>query len=240
MLKSTADMLLKQVYQTYDTISEDFSRTRQGIWKDFYLFEKYIKHGMSILDLGCGNGRLIALLQNYEIRYTGLDSCKKLLEAARQKYPAYTFVSANMLNLPFADQSFDMVIAIASLHHIPSLYYRRRVLSEIKRVLKKGARLIASVWNIRHLPQYKAPFYISIARSFLTMGRYDIGDTFIPWKDAYGKHISIRYYHAFSLRSLGNLAESQGFHIVELFGGSNAVQCRQSKASNLFIIAEKV
>ena len=87
MDREVALKILDDVRQSYDKIAEDFSRTRYSIWKEFKPLGQYAKDGDKILDLGCGNGRLIELFQGKNIEYAGIDNSEKLIEIAHQKYP---------------------------------------------------------------------------------------------------------------------------------------------------------
>ncbi|MFH1192254.1 MAG: class I SAM-dependent methyltransferase [bacterium] len=41
--------------------------------------DKYVKNGMKILDIGCGNGRLLQALENRGIEYVGVDNSRNLI-----------------------------------------------------------------------------------------------------------------------------------------------------------------
>jgi ubiquinone/menaquinone biosynthesis C-methylase UbiE len=89
-----------------------------------------------VLDLGGGSGmlsRLLAMVPGSEC--TCLDISHNMLR--HSPVPA---VQANALKLPFADGSFNLVVAAAFLHHIPGLEYE--LLRECARVLAPGGRLV--------------------------------------------------------------------------------------------------
>ena len=75
-----------------------------------------------ILDLGCGNGRLRNFLEKDLIpagNYFGLDISDGLLQIARQNHSMDHFFRGNFAQkLPFGDENFDIVTAIASFHHL--------------------------------------------------------------------------------------------------------------------------
>jgi SAM-dependent methyltransferase len=100
----------------------------------------------TLLELGCGPGWL--WLSNRERVPSGwditlTDFSEGMLDTARQhlKYRPFTFQQADAQALPFADASFDAVIANHMLYHVPD---KPRAFSEIRRVLKPGGRLYAS------------------------------------------------------------------------------------------------
>lgn len=88
-----------------------------------------------ILDDGCGTGHLAEFLPSEKI--IGLDISEGMLKYARKRIPQVTKGDAQ--NLPFGDEIFDCVFARALLHHLPE---PERGVREIKRVLKKGGRVI--------------------------------------------------------------------------------------------------
>src|SRR3954447_953323 len=101
--------------------------------------------GGELLDVPCGFGRHSVPLARAGYRVTGVDRSAALLEEARrraggERWPKW--VAADYRELPFADASFD-----AALNLFTSLGYLgdeddTRVLAEIRRVLRPGARLV--------------------------------------------------------------------------------------------------
>src|SRR5205807_4771704 len=72
----------------------------------------------SVLDLGCGTGRHTKVL--FERWWTvGLDLSMALLKVARKESPDAPYVRADMRELPFADESFDLVEALISERQFP-------------------------------------------------------------------------------------------------------------------------
>lgn len=71
----------------------------------------------SILDAGCGAGRFSTLF-NPEI-YLGIDNSVEMLELARRRHPQYTFSEADIYNLVFSDNQFELVLSHSVLKHLP-------------------------------------------------------------------------------------------------------------------------
>jgi ubiquinone/menaquinone biosynthesis C-methylase UbiE len=107
-----------------------------------------IREGMRVLDAGCGlGGTLASLNERYgNLTLVGLNIDARQLERARQQVePRSTnrlsFVTADACRLPFADESFDAVLAVECIFHFPS---RLRFLTEARRVLRPGGLLALS------------------------------------------------------------------------------------------------
>jgi ubiquinone/menaquinone biosynthesis C-methylase UbiE len=100
--------------------------------------------GRRILDAGCGSGPLFAALRDRGAIVTGFDSSAGMLKLARRRLgdDADLVVADLGRPLPFPDDAFDDVVASLVLHYLEDW---TAPLAELRRVLKPGGRLIASV-----------------------------------------------------------------------------------------------
>ncbi|MBI4779150.1 methyltransferase domain-containing protein [Candidatus Falkowbacteria bacterium] len=88
MDKQTEKNLLYLVKRNYEEIAEDFDTTRKKqLWPELIKLAGMVKDGDRALDVGCGNGRLAEAFSEKNIEYIGVDSSKKLVEAARKNFP---------------------------------------------------------------------------------------------------------------------------------------------------------
>jgi demethylmenaquinone methyltransferase/2-methoxy-6-polyprenyl-1,4-benzoquinol methylase len=105
---------------------------------------KHSKHPLQsdlALDLGCGTGNLsIGIIRtNLSARCVGIDISYRMISQAKKKSSSTEGIHLNVgsaLHLPYADNTFDLIVADAFLHHILDV---RKTLIEIYRVLKPGA-----------------------------------------------------------------------------------------------------
>jgi SAM-dependent methyltransferase len=100
--------------------------------------------GRRILDAGCGAGPLFAALRDGGAIVAGFDSSTKMVELARRRLGADADLHVADLASPlsFPDDAFDDVIASLVLHYLEDW---TAPLTELRRVLKPGGRLIMSV-----------------------------------------------------------------------------------------------
>ncbi|MBT2469003.1 class I SAM-dependent methyltransferase [Streptomyces sp. ISL-66] len=100
--------------------------------------------GRRILDAGCGSGSLSAALRERGAVVTGIDASAGMLALARRRLGDVVALHVVDLSdpLPFAEGAFDDVVASLVLHYLEDW---GPTLAELRRVLRPGGRLIASV-----------------------------------------------------------------------------------------------
>ncbi|HEY5408061.1 MAG TPA: class I SAM-dependent methyltransferase [Ginsengibacter sp.] len=101
--------------------------------------------GKEILEVGSGRGGGANYINKYlkPGRITGLDIAHNAVKLANEKHSdsGLTFVQGNAEKLPFADESFDVVINVESCHAYGSV---PAFLSEVKRVLRPGGYFLCT------------------------------------------------------------------------------------------------
>lgn len=95
------------------------------------------------LDLGCGTGGNLPLLERFCAEAVGLDRAEYALELARAKRPGARLVQgdANRLNESFEPESFDLVTVFNVLYH-RWIEYEGEVLEQVGRLLRPGGLLV--------------------------------------------------------------------------------------------------
>jgi len=236
MKLETAKQILENSKDAYNESAQEFSASRARYWQEMESFLEYVKDGNKVLDLGCGNGRLLGLLKDKNIQYTGVDKCEQLIDVAKQRFNQHRFIVGDIADLSFQSEQFDVIFAIASLHHIPSKELRLKVLKDCYQLLKKDGYLICTVWN---LWQPKLIFKYKLWPTIFNwrFKKLDRGDFFIPWKIPPRK--IWRYYHAFTFRELKKLIISASFQIIDEYYTKKGKKSNWTKGYNLVIIARK-
>lgn len=90
----------------------------------------------TLLDVGCGTGyysEVLEVLKPGWADYTGLDYNVGMLELAAEYYPGLALRHGNIYDLPFPDQSFDVVLSGACITHVKDW---KRAVDELRRVAR--------------------------------------------------------------------------------------------------------
>lgn len=136
----------KQFWDTVDRRYEDLCE-RQTIDS---LIQSHKLTFDTILDAGCGFGRLYSCYRSYGKQFILLDYAANLLDQAKKDFgaPNIKFVQGSMTEMPLTSDITDLVISIRTLHHIQNPY---DFFKESFRVLKTDGVFIFEIPNQVHL-----------------------------------------------------------------------------------------
>ena len=106
--------------------------------------------GAEVLDLPCGTGRLVQLMQRRLLHWLGGDVSMEMMRVAKEKSSDLElgrgFVRLDAVNLPFSHERFDAVLSIRFIQHIPDAL-RHQVLSEFFRVSRRWLIIEYKIYN---------------------------------------------------------------------------------------------
>ena len=96
------------------------------------------------LDVGCASGYMLSeISKKYPTcKYFGIDAYQKAIKYAKKRYKNIDFKVAAADHLPFADNSFDLILFYETIEHVENPH---ACLQEIKRVLRKNGKLILAM-----------------------------------------------------------------------------------------------
>jgi trans-aconitate methyltransferase len=149
--------------------------------------------GECILDLGCGDGQLTLRLAATGAKVVGVDASPQMVASARTRGAEAEQGSAE--SLPFADQTFDAVFSNAVLHWVRD---HDAMMSEVRRVLKRGGRFVAEFGGHGNIAAIRVALMAVLERHNLA-GRED-GVNYYPTPKAYAQRLE---RHGFRVEQIG-------------------------------------
>ena len=218
MNKQTRDKILEIVKRNYDEIADHYNETRKKhllpLWKEIFNIASVVKNGQRVLDIGCGNGRLLGAFENKNIKYLGIDNNEKLIEHARKNYPGKNFRVGDILELgKIPEINFDYVFSMAVLHHVPGKKMQIDALKQLRNKIKQDGKIIITVWNLWDQKKFRKQILKYALLKLIKKNKMDFGDILFPGFNAQ----SYRYYHAFTRGGLKKIARKAGLKVERIF-----------------------
>ena len=204
------------VHQVYEQIASHFSSTRYKPWPIVGRFLRDLADGSVGLDVGCGNGKYLAV--NAKIFIIASDRSSNLAKIATQHQP-HTSIVADNLSLPHPKSTFDFAVSIAVIHHLSTPIRRIQAIAAILEVLRpstknqsgetqnQGGKALIYVWALEQKHSRRG------------WKEGDDQDVMVPWvmkqKPTAGSHEESktfnRYYHLYRQGELEHdIAEAGG------------------------------
>jgi ubiquinone/menaquinone biosynthesis C-methylase UbiE len=213
-----------RVRKVYETIADEYDERIPGVGviDDMFTDSEFawvlgkVRPDDELLDMGCGTGRFTVPLAERVKAVSGLDLSPMMLATARKKLADRGLTAdlreGDMAALPFADESFDVVVCMLALMHIPRAD-RQQVFHEVARVLKPGGRLVMGVKNTVFERLFQGDRFAAIditdvqAEELIFTETRSGEDMVAPW-------------HSFSPDELTALSAVAGLNLVHLRGNS--------------------
>ena len=222
MTRAVREKLLALNREFYERFASSFSGTRFGPQPGWHRIIPYFPKRCAVLDLGCGNGRFAIFLDQHleQVRYVGLEGSKALLTIAREQTRGLAHVQAACFQTDLSapewhrrSGQFDVVTALAVLHHIPGFEARAEFVREAGRCMKPEGTLILSTWRFTHNPRMRRKL-LPWAAAGLSEADVEPGDYLLDWKKDGG---GMRYAHELDEAEVQELAARAGLRVVEQF-----------------------
>lgn len=102
-------------------------------------------HNINAIDIGCGAGRYANYLAEKNISVIAIDKYKEMYE--NNNNPNIKFMEADMSNIPFKNNMFNLVLSIGVLHNAESINDYKKSIKEIYRILKPKGILLISIFT---------------------------------------------------------------------------------------------
>ena len=220
---NTVAKLLALNHAFYADFAEPFADSRTLHDPALTSILPYIPTRASVLDVGCGNGRLAQLLDRERpgAAYVGIDAVPELIEVARAQaaqvdIPAEFHIldiSQPGWSESFRGQSFGCVVALAVLHHIPSFRLRVRILRDLAELLVPRGRVLLSTWQFVDNDRLRRKI-VDWTEAEIPAEALEPGDYLLSW-DRGGR--GLRYCHLVDEVELRQLAAESGLSVRTTF-----------------------
>lgn len=135
---------------TYDVVADTYADHLSGTEPEASIDLAMIEHFVTllppspqVLDAGCGAGRLLPYLAERGCALTGIDLSEQMIRRARLDHPSHPTTVGSLTALPYADASFDGVVAWYSMIHSPDDQVAV-TLAGARRVLRPGGSVLVA------------------------------------------------------------------------------------------------
>lgn len=136
---------LDDIRVSYDTVAADYARlVSSGFAEELPIltdFAAQVGAGGQVLDVGCGPGRVTALLRSLGLAAFGIDLSPGMIEIARRDHPELRFEVGSMTALDLPDGELAGIVSWWSVVHLPTDGLAE-AFAEFHRVLAPGGRLV--------------------------------------------------------------------------------------------------
>jgi len=144
----------------YAAVADSFDEARQQAWPGWERLSAYLTPPLSVLDVGCGNGRFgMFIAQQFDgaVRYHGMDSNPVLLDRARE---ALTGVDSQLEQRDIVEKppdagTYDLVALFGVLHHIPGANQRQQLMATLAQRVTPGGWLAFACWRFYEYERFR-------------------------------------------------------------------------------------
>ncbi len=215
-MESTIVSLLNTLNRKfYDGFAGAFADSRAASEPGLERVLAQMAPGAAVLDLGCGMGRVAALLPA-GCAYTGMDFSAELLALAQSAAPQARFICADLLAPDWATLlpgDYDWIVLRAVLHHIPGYAHRLRILTQAARLLRPGGRILIANWQFLDSERLRRRLQ-DWSELGLTEAEVEPGDYLLDWRRE-GR--GLRYVHLVDATETEQLVQEASLEIIEQF-----------------------
>lgn len=219
----------------YQNQADSFDQSRTAGWRGWdklkqLIADLYLKQGLDILDVGCGNGRFLKYLHTHldvNGTYTGIDFSTKLLELAKKNLSGIPGFQINLEHIDLMadvkfrhiNRAYNFIVVFGLLHHIPGYKTRLSLIETIMDFLQDSGFIILSFWQYQKSERIFSKRIREPELELILGEDYDNlenGDYLLRWSDS---KLS-RYCHSFSdeeIKAVLTEMQAKGLKIVNQY-----------------------
>lgn len=141
----------------YRITATDFDQTRGKAWPGWEHLLSHLDAPLSVLDVGCGNGRFGVYLNEHleSVAYHGIDSNPTLLARAQTNLPAAVLTERDVVENPPDSGQHDLVALFGVIHHIPGAQQRQDFMRALAARIKVGGLLAFACWRFHEFERFR-------------------------------------------------------------------------------------
>jgi SAM-dependent methyltransferase len=141
----------------YRVTADQFDQTRGRAWPGWARLLPHVGSPLSVLDVGCGNGRFGVYLGEHvaEVSYHGIDSNPALLARARANLPDGRFSQRDVVENPPDAGQYDLVGLFGVIHHLPGGRQRRDFMRALAARVEPGGLLAFACWRFYDFERFR-------------------------------------------------------------------------------------
>lgn len=240
----TQNRLLTLNRRFYEQVAHHFDATRRGwtpgLWAILPYFRTTGKERLSVLDVGCGNGRFARLLEEAGVvaSYTGVDGNGSLLRIAQEAAANLAGVDCQFFQVELANPDwasvlaavsraenrhahattgsiefpkYTVVLCTATVQHLPGYALRLRLMRDLQRL--SSDYVILSFWQFLSSDRFRSKL-VDPGTVGISLTELEPGDALLPWRQGIE---SIRYVHQVDDAELRQLAADAGLTVLHTF-----------------------
>lgn len=226
----------------YATTAEDFDQTRGRAWAGWVRLAEYIDAPLSVLDVGCGNGRFgifLAQALDGRIQYHGVDNNDQLLNYANSALAPFANVQTKLDTLDVIADSlppaeYDLVVLFGVIHHVPGAQNRQQFIAELAKRVKPGGMLAFAAWRFYEYARFRerlVEWSVDTLPDGMKDTQLEEHDYLLDWRRG---ERALRYCHYVDDAELDTLIQASNMREVTRYRADGS-----DNAMNAYVILKK-
>lgn len=226
----------------YATTAEDFDQTRGRAWAGWVRLTEYIDAPLSVLDVGCGNGRFgvfLAQALDGRIRYHGVDNNQQLLDYASDALAPFANVKTTLQALdvvadPLPQEKYELVVLFGVIHHVPGTDNRQQFIAELAKRVKHGGMLAFAAWRFYEYERFRerlVPWSDDVIPAGMEDVELEEHDYLLDWRRG---ERALRYCHYVDDAELDTLVHASNMREVTRYRADGS-----DNAMNAYVVLKK-
>ncbi len=147
----------------YRITATSFDETRSQPWPGWLTLSPHLQAPLSVLDVGCGNGRFGLFLADQlgkDVQYHGVDNNPTLLQKAEEAFYAagishFQLENSDVVEHSLTTGAYDLVVAFGVLHHIPGNQQRQEFVQKLAERVQPGGLLAFATWRFYEFERFR-------------------------------------------------------------------------------------